>query len=65
MIVSEVLILQSGDTALLKGAMGDRVEAVKALVNCGAPVDIRNKVCIANFSIVVGYLRTVTFVCRY
>ena len=33
MIVSEVFMLQHGDTALHKAAAGGEVEAVKALVN--------------------------------
>ena len=44
MIVSEVFMLQFGDTALHEAAMGGKVEAVKALVNCGAAVNIRNEV---------------------
>ena len=44
MIVSEVFMLQYGDTALHKAAAWGEVEAVKALVDCGAAVDIRNEV---------------------
>ena len=44
MIVSEVFMLQYGDTALHKAATWGKVEAVKALVDCGAAVDIRNEV---------------------
>jgi ankyrin repeat protein len=44
MIVSEVFMLQAGDTALHDAAVRGRVEAAKALVDCGAAVDIRNKV---------------------
>ena len=44
MIVSEVFMLQFGDTALHRAAAGGKVETVKALVDCGAAVDIRNKV---------------------
>ena len=44
MIVSEVFMLQHGDTALHRAAMGGEVEVVKALVDCGAAVDIRNEV---------------------
>ena len=44
MIVSEVFMLQSGDTALHLAAMGGEVEAVEVLVDCGAAVDIINEV---------------------
>ena len=44
MIVSEVSMLQYGDTALHEAATRGKVEAVKALVDYGAAVDIRNKV---------------------
>ena len=44
MIVSEVFMLQYGDTALHDAAARGKVEAVKALVDCGAAVDIRNEV---------------------
>ena len=44
MIVSEVFMLQFGDTALHVAAVEGQVEAVKALVDCGAAVDIRNEV---------------------
>ena len=44
MLVREVFILQSGDTALHRAAVAGKVEAVKALVDCGAAVDIRNEV---------------------
>ena len=44
MIVSEVFMLQYGDTALHRAATVGKVEAVKALVDCGAAVDIRNEV---------------------
>ena len=44
MIVSEVFMLQHGDTALHQTAAGGKVEAVKALVDCGAAVDVRNEV---------------------
>ena len=44
MIVSEVFMLQHGDTTFHKAALGGEVEAVKALVNYGAAVDIRNEV---------------------
>ena len=44
MIVSEVFMLQHGDTALHVAATMGVVEAVKALVDCGAAVDIRNEV---------------------
>ena len=44
MIVSEVFMLQHGDTALHKAATRGKVEAVKALVDCEAAVDIRNEV---------------------
>ena len=37
-------MLQHGDTALHQAATRGRVEAVKALVDCGAAVDIRNEV---------------------
>ena len=44
MIVSEVFMLQHGDTALHDAAAHGEVEAVKALVDYGAAVDIRNEV---------------------
>ena len=44
MIVSEVFMLQRGDTALHDAVTVGKVEAVKALVDCGAAVDIRNEV---------------------
>ena len=44
MIVSEVFILQYGDTALHDAATHGKVEAVKVLVDCGAAVDIKNEV---------------------
>jgi ankyrin repeat protein len=44
MIVSEVFMLQYDETALHHAATGGEVEAVKALVDCGAAVDIRNEV---------------------
>ena len=44
MIVSESLILQDDETALQKAALRGYVEIVKTLVDCGAAVDIRNKV---------------------
>ena len=47
MIVNEVsfnFMLQYGDTALHDAAARGKVEAVKALVNCGAAVDVRNEV---------------------
>ena len=44
MIVSEVLMLQDGDTALHNAAVRGRIEVVKALVDCGAAVDIRDQV---------------------
>ena len=44
MIVSEVFMLQYGDTALHEVATEGKVEAVKALVDCGSAVDIRNEV---------------------
>ena len=37
-------MLQHGNTALHQAAAGGEVEAVKALVDCGAAVDIRNEV---------------------
>jgi hypothetical protein len=37
-------MVQDGDTALHNGTARDSVEVVQALVNCGAAVDIRNKV---------------------
>ena len=37
-------MLQYGDTALHRAAARGEVEAVKALVDCGAAVDIRNEV---------------------
>ena len=43
-MISEVFILRSGDTALHMAAMEGKVEAVKALVDSGAAVDIKNKV---------------------
>ena len=42
--VSEVFMLQHGDTAIHEAATEGKVEAVKALVDCGAAVDIRNEV---------------------
>ena len=49
-------MLQHGDTALCLAAARGKVEAVKALVDYGAAVDIRNEVytCIVNFNIIVG-----------
>ena len=44
MIVNELFMLQYGDTALHVAAARGKVEAVKALVDCGAAVDIRNEV---------------------
>ena len=44
MIVSEVLMLQDGDTALHNAAVRGHIEAVKTLVDCGAAVDIRDQV---------------------
>ena len=37
-------MLQHGDTALHLAAVEGEVEAVKALVDCGAAVDVRNEV---------------------
>ena len=42
--LSEVFMLQYGDTALHRTARRGKVEAVKVLVDCGAAVDIRNEV---------------------
>jgi ankyrin repeat protein len=44
MIVIDVFILQYGDTALHQAAARGRVAVVKALVDYGAAVDIRNEV---------------------
>ena len=44
MILSEVFMLQYGDTALHRTARRGKVEAIKVLVDCGAAVDIRNEV---------------------
>ena len=44
MIVSEVFMLQHSDTALHQAATEGKIGAVKALVDCGAAVDIRNEV---------------------
>ena len=43
-IVSEVFMLQYGDTAIHDAARRGKVEAVKALIDCGAAVNIRNEV---------------------
>ena len=44
MILSEVFMLQYGDTALHWTARRGKVEAVKVLVDYGVAVDIRNEV---------------------
>ena len=44
MIVNDFFMLQYGDTALHVAAVRGKLEAVKALVDCGAAADIRNEV---------------------
>ena len=62
MILSEVFMLQYGDTALHWTARRGKVEAIKVLFDCGAAVDIRNEV--QRYKIYCTYIHIRGSACR-
>ena len=57
-------MLQDGETALHKPAMKGHVEVVKTLIDCGAAVDIRNKVYTIS-ALLYGLSRTVVIEMKF